>query len=125
MCMRQALFAGVMTAVWFTSACSPVTGRAATPTQSSPAQPAPPAADRGQPPRAPVPPLSGNCDAAKAQWAVGEGARPEILERARVTAEAGSARFLRPNQPITMEYSSSRLNLHLNAQDIVRSVTCG
>jgi hypothetical protein len=48
-----------------------------------------------------------------------------LLERARVDAGAASARFLRPNDPITTEYSGSRLNLGLDARDIVRSVVCG
>jgi hypothetical protein len=48
-----------------------------------------------------------------------------VLERARVSAGAESARFLRPNQPVTMEFLRSRLNLGLDARDIVRSVVCG
>ena len=61
----------------------------------------------------------------KAQWAVGQPASDELLERARVAADAGSARFLRPNQPVTMEYLGSRLNLGLDARDVVYSVVCG
>jgi Peptidase inhibitor I78 family len=48
-----------------------------------------------------------------------------VLERARVTARAASARVLRPDEPITMEYSGSRLNLGLDARDVVRTVVCG
>jgi Peptidase inhibitor I78 family len=47
-----------------------------------------------------------------------------VLERARVDAGAQLARFLRPNQPVTTEYSGSRVNLNLDARDIVRSVVC-
>jgi hypothetical protein len=79
-----------------------------------------------QPPSPPVPPASsGSCDATKVQWAIGEPASNALLVRARVAAGAESARFLRPNQPITMEYLGSRLNLGLDARDIVRSVVCG
>jgi hypothetical protein len=42
-----------------------------------------------------------------------------------VDATAALARFIRPNQPITMEYSGARLNLYLNARDVVESVVCG
>jgi Peptidase inhibitor I78 family len=113
-----------ITAGCLLSACGPVTERVTAPTSVESSSPP---VDRGQiPPGSPsVPPLSGDCVAAKAQWAIGEPASNEILERARLAAEAGSARFLRPNQPITMEYSSSRLNLELNENDVVRAVRCG
>ena len=93
----------------------------------SPPQPLPPPVDRGPVPPAPPPspPVSGNCDAKQAQWAIGEPASDDLLERARKAASAGSARFLRPNQPITMEFLGSRLNLDLDAHDVVRSARCG
>ena len=31
----------------------------------------------------------------------------------------------RPNQPITMDYSRVRLNLYINAKDVVEFVRCG
>jgi hypothetical protein len=108
------------------SACSSVGDGATTPTSveagSSSSQvdrqPVPPS-------ERPSPPVLDTCDRDKAQWTIGEKASASLLERARVAAEAGSARFLRPNQPITMEYLGSRLNLNLDARDIVRSVVCG
>jgi Peptidase inhibitor I78 family len=79
-----------------------------------------------QPPNPPTPPpASGSCDHTKAQWTIGQPASDDLLERARLAAGAGSARFLRPNQPVTMEYLGSRLNLCLDGQDVVRSVVCG
>jgi hypothetical protein len=90
------------------------------------ALPLPPAVDRGPIPPSPPPPvISGSCDDTKARWAVGRGASDELLERARVSADAGSARFVRPNQPGTTEYIRSRLNLGLDAQDVVWWVLCG
>ena len=77
------------------------------------------------PPPSPTPPSSGTCDATQAQFAVGQVASNDLLERARIAAGAGSARFLRPNQPITTEFLGSRLNLNLNDRDIVNGVTCG
>jgi hypothetical protein len=78
-------------------------------------------------PSAPLPPpaATASCDPAKAQWAIGERATPELLEQARVAAAAGSARYLRPNEPVTMEYLASRLNLVLDVKDVVRTVGCG
>jgi hypothetical protein len=49
----------------------------------------------------------------------------ELLERARDAAQANVARFIRPNEPVTLEFSPARLNLGLDARDIVTSVTCG
>jgi hypothetical protein len=83
-------------------------------------------ADRGaaQPPPS-TPPGSATCNAPKAQFAVGQPASSDLLERARMAAEAASARFLRPNQPITMEFSPSRLNLSLDPRDVVLGASCG
>ena len=68
---------------------------------------------------------SSSCVASQAQWAVGQRASDDLLARARVDAGAALARFLRPNQPITLEYSGVRLNLHLNPGNVVLLVTCG
>ena len=76
-------------------------------------------------PTAPPPAPSESCDATKAQFALGERASQELLDRARVAAGAGAARFIRPNEPITLEFSPARLNLNLNTKDVVQSVYCG
>jgi hypothetical protein len=60
-----------------------------------------------------------------ALFAIGDRASNDLLERARTAADAASARFLRPNQPITTDSVGSRLNLEVDAQDVVRSVLCG
>ncbi|MGH9219424.1 MAG: I78 family peptidase inhibitor [Vicinamibacterales bacterium] len=72
-----------------------------------------------------MPPSSGTCAASQAQWAIGRAATSEVLEQARIDASAAIARFLRPNQPITTEYSGARLNLYVNAKDVVEGVVCG
>lgn len=70
-------------------------------------------------------PVSGSCSATDAQFAVGQPRSNDLLERARVAANAGVARFLVPNQPITMEYSAARLNLELDEKNFVRAARCG
>ena len=85
------------------------------PSQRPPSSPAPPVA----------PPETAKCDASKAGSVVGSQASAEVLERARVAAGASVARFLKPNQPVTMEYLESRLNLGLDDKNIVTSVRCG
>jgi hypothetical protein len=77
------------------------------------------------PPRPAPPPASGSCTASQAEWAVGQTASADLLERARVDAGAGVARFIRPNQPMTTEYSGARVNLYLDGKDVVQSVVCG
>jgi hypothetical protein len=133
-----ALLTSVLTAGCLISACSSMDNGVTSPTSvgagssldsSSPSdsQPTPPQLDLP-----PVPPselasspVLDTCDATKAKWATGERASDNLLERARVAAKAGSARFLRPNQPITLEYLVERLNLGLDTAGVVRSVTCG
>jgi hypothetical protein len=78
-----------------------------------------------QPPTPAPPPSTGTCVADQAQWALGRTAAAALLERARVDATASIARFIRPNDAITMEFSPARLNLYLDEHDVVRSVVCG
>ncbi|MBI2222503.1 MAG: proteinase inhibitor I78 [Acidobacteria bacterium] len=126
---RTVLLASVLAASYLTGACREATPSSPSPlTEGGPSQqeasqsgpiPSPPS------PNPADPPATGGCDDRKAQWAVAQPASDELLERARVAAGAAAARFLRPDQPVTMEYLGSRLNLTLDARDVVRSVTCG
>jgi len=117
------VLASICTIGLLTSACS------GGPTSTSPSDPtgsvSSPPVDRGPAPNPQPPPSSGKCDATKAQGAVGQRASIELLERARNAAQANVARFIRPNEPVTLEFSPARLNLGLDARDIVASVTCG
>jgi hypothetical protein len=70
-------------------------------------------------------PASGSCASTEARWTIGQQRSEDLLERARVAANATVARFLLPNQPITMEYLGSRLNLELDERNLVRDVRCG
>lgn len=120
--LRTVLLASVLAACSVTGACR----------DTSPTSPGSGDEDKSshfrepQPPSPPLPPAGPpSCDHTKVQWAISERASDELLERARIAAGAGSARFLRPNQPITMEYLGSRLNLGLDERDIVRAAVCG
>jgi Peptidase inhibitor I78 family len=132
--LRTVLLASVLAACSVTGACrdtSPTSpgskdedksSRSREPSASGPNTPSRPP----QPPSPPAPPAGqATCDHTKVQWAISEPASEGLLERARIAAGAGSARFLRPNQPITMEYLGSRLNLGLDERDIVRAAVCG
>lgn len=78
-------------------------------------------------PSPPLAPSEGgdSCVAADAQLAVGQLASEALLESSRVAAKARVARFLHPNQQVTMEFNGSRLNLKLSDRDIVLEVSCG
>ena len=122
--MRVSRFALTMIlAGWLTSACSSGNGTVTAP--SEPIGPVTPPSDRTPTPSPQPPPATGTCDASKAQWAIGELATNDVLERARNAALAATARFIRPNQAITMEFSAGRLNLGLDKRDVVIGVTCG
>jgi hypothetical protein len=83
-----------------------------------------------RPPAAVVPPVSSppsaaTCVAANAGWAVGSTASDDLLEGARVAANAGEARFLTRGQSITTEFLATRLNLETDERRIVLTVRCG
>jgi hypothetical protein len=53
------------------------------------------------------------------------GQPPSCWSRRASLPLLARARFPRPTEPVTMEYLGSRLNLGLDAKDIVRTVVCG
>jgi hypothetical protein len=65
------------------------------------------------------------CDAKAAEFAVGKQASPQLLEQARTRSGAQNARILKPNDMITLEYRSDRLNLNTDAKLMVNRVNCG
>ena len=105
---RRSILMQALLATALLSACSSAIETASSPTQV----PTPP-------------PAAGTCNANQAQFAVGERASDNLLERSKTAAGASVARYLRPNQPVTLEYLATRLNLKLDEKDVVASVTCG
>ena len=76
-----------------------------------------------QEPNAPV--ASGRCDAAGAQFAVGQQASAALLAQARAKAGAQDARFIGANDMVTLEYRSNRVNLNTDTNGKVVRVNCG
>lgn len=74
---------------------------------------------------APVVANDGRCDAQGAQFAVGKPASPQLLEEARSRSGSQIARILKPNDVITLEYRSERLNLNADDSGTVTRVNCG
>jgi hypothetical protein len=67
----------------------------------------------------------GRCDASGAQFAVGQSASAALLAQAKSKAGAQDARFLGPNDMVTLEYRSDRVNLNTDNSGKVVRVNCG
>lgn len=67
----------------------------------------------------------GRCHSEQAQYTLGQQATSALLEQARTRSGAQIARVLKPNDMVTMDYRSERLNLNTDAQGVVRRATCG
>lgn len=72
-----------------------------------------------------APSLSGTCDSSAVSALVGKTANVALVEQAKRQSGAETARVLRPNQPITMDYNSRRLNIDVDATDVVKQFSCG
>jgi hypothetical protein len=78
-----------------------------------------------QPLSAPPPPAAGSCNAAGAQFAIGQPGSAQLAGRAVQAAGAQRFRWLRPGEVVTMEFDPTRLNLELDASGKVIRVRCG
>ena len=65
------------------------------------------------------------CEAKAAEFAIGQKASPALLEEARKRAGAQNARILKPDDMVTLEYRSDRLNLNTDANLVIGRVNCG
>jgi hypothetical protein len=74
----------------------------------------------------PMPPqtVSCNADAAKPA-AMGKVATAAVLEQARIDAGARMSRVLKPGQMVTMEYAEGRLNVDVDASNVIINLRCG
>lgn len=68
-------------------------------------------------------PMSCNSDAARS--AIGQAATADVVERARRDAGASTVRVLKPGQVVTMEYLEGRLNIDVDASNVITNVRCG
>jgi Peptidase inhibitor I78 family len=79
-----------------------------------------------QSPQAPVADSEqGRCDSAAAAFVMGKKATPELVEQARAKAGARNVRLLKPNDMVTLEYRSDRLNLNADDNAVITRVNCG
>ncbi|CAM3515802.1 hypothetical protein BZK31_20310 [Pseudomonas floridensis] len=85
--------------------------------------PAPQASSKAETPASNSVP--GRCDAEPAQFAVGQQASIELLTQVRSRSGSMDARILGPNDMITLEYRSERVNVNTDATGKVVRVNCG
>ncbi len=81
-------------------------------------------------PPTPLPPVSGapisdQCNANAARSHVGKVATAGTVEAARKAAGADIARTLKPGQMVTMEYIEGRLNVDVDASNVITGFRCG
>lgn len=70
-------------------------------------------------------PITGRCNAEPAQFAIGRNADVALENEARTRSGAKTARVLKPNQVVTMEFSAERLNITVDQTGRVTRVNCG
>lgn len=67
----------------------------------------------------------GTCNAAKAQFAIGQPFTVELGARIQDASGARNMRAIRPGQAVTMDYRQDRVNVEIGADDKVVRVACG
>lgn len=65
------------------------------------------------------------CDVARVDPLAGHAATPSNLDLARELSGADSVRVIAPGQPVTADYSASRLNLEVDENDVILRAACG
>ncbi|GHH60191.1 I78 family peptidase inhibitor [[Pseudomonas] boreopolis] len=89
------------------------------------AQQAAEAAATPAPATAPEAPPVGTCDATQAQALVGQPLTDEATRQAQQDTQAKHVRVLKPGQAVTMEFDGERLNIEVDADNVVTGVRCG
>lgn len=96
-----------------TSSPSSATGPAAEDT-ATPAQTATPVAD-----------ASKRCDAATVQSAIGKTASQEVVDQIVADSGSGKSRVIKSGQAVTMDFREDRVNIEVDAGNVVTAIRCG
>ena len=120
MVLRIASLSAACTALVALAAC-------ATPAAPPASDPLPPATAEAPPMSDPNPPMPTDpCGAETAKPnAIGQVATAEVVERARIEANAEIARVLKPGMMVTMEFRAGRLNIDVDEANVITNVRCG
>ncbi|MCF5197887.1 I78 family peptidase inhibitor [Pseudomonas syringae] len=69
--------------------------------------------------------ILGRCDAGLAQFAIGKQASIDLLSQVRARSGSQDARILGPDDMVTLEYRSERVNVNTDASGKVTRINCG
>lgn len=69
--------------------------------------------------------LGVQCNADRVQPLVGREATAELVTRAQERAGARNTRVIKPGDAVTMDFRSDRLNLDVDASNIITAARCG
>jgi len=69
--------------------------------------------------------LGVQCNADRVQPLVGREATPDLVTRAQARAGARSVRVIKPGDLVTQDFRSDRLNLDVDAGNIITAARCG
>ena len=67
----------------------------------------------------------GVCHAERVAWAVGKPADEEVMKRVWQQSGSGLIRPIAPGQAVTRDLRKDRLNVHIDAANLITNVTCG
>lgn len=86
-----------------------------------------PAAENASPtsPASPVADAAKRCDAGNAQSAVGQAASQDVVNKAVHDSGSSTARVIKPGEAVTMDFREDRLNIEVDAGNMVTAVRCG
>ncbi|MCF5714523.1 I78 family peptidase inhibitor [Pseudomonas tremae] len=69
--------------------------------------------------------IPGRCDAESGQFAIGKQASIDLLSQVRARTGSQDARILGPDDMVTLEYRSERVNVNTDAAGKVTRINCG
>lgn len=64
------------------------------------------------------------CNADAIQWAIGQPATKAVIDRAQRESGAKAVRVLKPGTAVTQEFMYGRLNLNVDASNVIKTVSC-
>ncbi len=112
--MNRIAMALLVSCAWPLAACTVQPTSGATTSQTPVPTPAPATGGKAQ-----------VCNADAARGMIGQTATDEVVEQARKSAGAALARVLKPGQVVTLEYREDRLNVEVDARNVIKDVRCG
>ena len=72
-----------------------------------------------------LPPQRQACNPDVVQDEVGKPATAERIEAIRERSGSKVVRVVRPGQAMTMDFRGDRVDIHVDAQDVIVAVSCG